>query len=574
MIVRFDTLHRFEVPTLTLCNPDSVSRQAEDGILLDRCIGRLNDVVPPMLTLNFNAFSELSFTCPLAGSGLPDRDSHTQSIYAAIQPRRYIYAENFGYFLITSVREQFTGGLWQKQVTAQSCEKELCYRYLPGTFEEGTQTLSDVLDSLQAALSPWEVEHIDDTLLDRYRTFESVDDKSLYDFLLQDVQEAYACVCEFDCRLRRIFVYDMDTYAASHRTSIHLTRGNVVNELLVEQGAEELYTVLDVEGGDGLSVQWANPIGSGKLYRFTPYLSWMSPALQEALGRWQTALNEAEETYLTKRKAIRPQEEALSKLQQELAWRTGRKETFQTCLNRLNAADPPSAYEIYQMNQEAAETLVTAEMLSQGQQAFASKISEEAAAIASLQPSIQTLQTAMQTAQAELAAIHRQLDFSTAVQEDGTPLFDDEQLRELSGYLIEGRYVDSYVTAQDSSSLLDQSQLLYERGKRELEKLSTPSRRFDISTESFVFIEYFRPFTEQLESGCVVQVETEDGRMEPLHLTAFTIDYDGRTLDMTFGSKYDKYDIRSLFDDVFGEIQKSASSIRQFQKQTAAGHPL
>ncbi len=47
MIVRFDSLHRFEVPALTLCNPDSVSRQTADGILLSRCIGRLNDVVPP-----------------------------------------------------------------------------------------------------------------------------------------------------------------------------------------------------------------------------------------------------------------------------------------------------------------------------------------------------------------------------------------------------------------------------------------------------------------------------------------------------------------------------------------------
>ena len=569
MIVRFDSLHRFEVPALTLCNPDSVSRQTADGILLSRCIGRLNDVVPPTLTLNFNAFSELSFTCAKTGGGSPDRDMHAQSVYAAIQPRRYVYAENFGYFLITSVQEQYTGGLWQKQVTAQSCEKELCYRYLPGTFQEGTQTLGDVLDSLEDALFPWVVDHIDDTLLGIYRTFESVEDKSLYDFLLKDVQEAYACVCEFDGRLRRISLFDMDTYAQSHQTSIHLTRGNVINELSVEQGAEELYTVLDVEGGDGLSVRWANPTGTGKLYCFTPYLPWMSSALQDALAVWQAAYEEAEETYLDKRKALYPGEEALSSLEQELDWRIRRQETFQTCLDRLSAADPPSAYEIYQMNQQSGETLITAELLAQGQQALSSKLSEEEAAITSLQAAIQEQQNAMQSAQAELEQIHEQLDFSTAVRADGTPLFDEELLQELSGFLFEGRYVDNYITAEDFASLLDQSQLLLDRGKQELQKLSTPSRRFDIGTENFVFIEYFRPFTEQLESGCVVQVETEDGRMEPIHLTAFTIDYDSRTLRMTFGSKYDKYDIRSLFDDVFGDIRKSASSIRQFQKQAA-----
>lgn len=150
-----------------------------------------------------------------------------------------------------------------------------------------------------------------------------------------------------------------------------------------------------------------------------------------------------------------------------------------------------------------------------------------------------------------------------------TKYFTEDEYSELSHYIFEGSYTDEYVTITDIMSYSEkfsQMKILYDRAKARLERVSQPTQEFSIDAENFIFIKEFQHWSEQLETGCLINVELETDDIALLFLSNITINYDDHALSMTFGNRFNKFDPRSLFDDVLGNISKSANTLNYIKE--------
>ena len=105
MILSFDRFERYELPQVTLCNPNSRATEVDGKITITDTVGVLSNPKGMSLKLNFNAPHELSFDYYRHKSTDPIKQSFYDSIYEAIQTDRYIYLIDIGYFIIFSVAD-------------------------------------------------------------------------------------------------------------------------------------------------------------------------------------------------------------------------------------------------------------------------------------------------------------------------------------------------------------------------------------------------------------------------------------------------------------------------------------
>lgn len=142
--------------------------------------------------------------------------------------------------------------------------------------------------------------------------------------------------------------------------------------------------------------------------------------------------------------------------------------------------------------------------------------------------------------------------------------FTEEELDVLSQYIFEGTYTDEYVVFTDNmdqAKKFEQLLLMYNRGKDMLTKISQPTYKFTVDVENFAFKSRFAHFTEQLRTGCLINLELAENDVAKLFLTAFTINWDDCTLELTFGNRFNHYDTKSLYQDALGQIQKTANTV-------------
>ena len=168
----------------------------------------------------------------------------------------------------------------------------------------------------------------------------------------------------------------------------------------------------------------------------------------------------------------------------------------------------------------------------------------------------------MEALYASIEAIHK----SVAITEYFTP----EEYDELYDYIFEGNYQDEYITVTDSMTYAEkfrQMKTLYDRAVSQLKKVSAPTQEFSLNVENFLFAKRFLQWSEQLETGCLINVELKPDDVAALFLSTIVVNYADKSLSMTFGNRYNKFDPKSLFDDVLGGIKKSSNSI-DFIKDT------
>ena len=178
MIVRYSSLNRLEKPKFTLCNPGSIYANG----MLSKVVGMLVNTEAEEIVFNFNATSELNLRVNRIIRDDPEENAHTFAIYKAVQNRRLIFADDIGYFMITNIEDGFDGHNHYKDVTAKSVDAEIAQKMVPfiddntyrfSTDETGTN--KGLLETVVETLPLWTIEHVDDTVAERWRTFEDVD---------------------------------------------------------------------------------------------------------------------------------------------------------------------------------------------------------------------------------------------------------------------------------------------------------------------------------------------------------------------------------------------------------------
>lgn len=563
MYVRYDSLNRHEPLILTLCNPGSV--YSDVNYAPTKVVGILIDTTDEELVLNFNQVSELNFRVSRVRREDQEEDAHAYGLYKAVQPRRLIYVTGIGYFMISSVDEGYDeDGTHYKDIQAESIEAEIQNRKVPYIADGTYRFLSDeannatgLLETIVQSLPLWTIGDVDSAVASKYRTFEDVDtDLNSLSFMLSNMQDAYECIFVFDTINRIINVYDQNNYV--RQTNIHITKEDLIRSLDISENTDDLYTAISVMGDDNITISAINPLGGNVIYNFDNYLDWMSDSLSAKVVEWQAAVAAVKDEYYNTNLEYYNKLEEASNLESELLKLETQLTMYHRCRDNIVAESSTDLVDSYNtvivqnggtsitVYEEIADTLAEIDNLI----AICEDLQEDAMA-------------ELETVNADLATIRATIDevnASVSMEE----YFSDSEYEELCNFIYEGSYTDDYVVITDIMSYsekFEQMKVLYDRAETTLSKASKPTQEFNIDVENFIFVKEFEHWSEQLETGCLINVELEQDDVAMLFLSNITVNYDDHTLSMTFGNRFKKFDTKSLFDDVLGNISKSANTL-------------
>jgi len=310
MRIDFNSLDRYETPLFHLCNPGA---RLENGVLTRR-LGILDNTSDEELVIEFNTKSELNFRIYRVVYDDVAQTENFSKLFSYVEKRRMLYLENIGFFCIEEVSLNDSDDGVYKDVKAYSCEQELENKQVPGlrdmdavsmeTPEDelvyplavytDTTLTGGVLYKLMEVMPLWTVSHVDESLLTKYRHFDTPSDETnILGFMLETLQDAFECIFIFDTVNRYISVYDRETYLVT--TSIHLTREDLVESITIEEDDKDMYTSLAVRGNNDISISGINPIGTSTISDLHHYLSWMrqtesTSTLADKVEAWQSAV--------------------------------------------------------------------------------------------------------------------------------------------------------------------------------------------------------------------------------------------------------------------------------------------
>lgn len=330
----FNYYKQVESPNMYLCNPNQK--------IIGAVIAESRNVA-----LRFNDLSELTFT---VRKGLC-----ADEIYEKIETRRLIFVEQIGWFQITSVTNDVDGESESKEVACESHQTQLKSRgfiseervymfYNPrDKFDDEYESsntagipsvvgqlyqqlgikikepLDKEAEEIQEDCGDWTIVYIDESLYfkaedgDQYvsaskdnicRSFSSATTFG-YDFIINDVEEAFEVVFEFDFLHHAIKVKRLEDI--TKQTNIYLSLDNLVETMSVSENADDIVTVLSCSGND-IDICTVNPMGTNYIVNFDYYKKvedadgvktypWMSKELIEALEDWNKKCSEDKKKY-------------------------------------------------------------------------------------------------------------------------------------------------------------------------------------------------------------------------------------------------------------------------------------
>ena len=485
-------------------------------------------------------------------------------LYKATLNRRLIFVEDIGYFMITDINEGYDGHYYYKDISAQSIDVELQQKMIP-FIEDGTYRFSSdqetgaegILEKIVSVIPGWTIDYVDESVSSKWRTFEDVDiTTNCLAFLVENIQDAYECIVVFDPIYRTVNVYDQLNYV--EETNIHITNNDVIDSLEIRESSDDIYTAISVTGSEeSLTIAAVNPLGTNTIYNFSYYLDWMTPGLRASVVAWQDAVAEQESNYLDANNDYYHYLSLASTEQFEIDRLRTQITLYQRCRDNITASNN-TAY-VSQYN-DAIESAGGDPIIStQIDQAKA----EIDARIAECQSEMSTHEAALENYNASATAIRATIDsIVTSLSIDG--YFTSEEIEELQNYIFEGSYTDEYVVVTDIMSYSEQfSQMetMYTRAKQQLVKVSQPTQEFSVDVENFIFAKDFEAWSSELRTGCLISVELTEEDIAKLFLSNITINYDDHSLSMTFGNRFNKFDPKSLFEDVLGSVSKSANTL-------------
>lgn len=549
MNISFDKFEQFEAPILTLCNPNSEATIKDGKVTLSNTLGMLPDCKKVVLSPNFNSQWELSFEFP------DNKNEQLHYMYKRLEKGRYIYVSDVGYFMIDDYTRHESDERVYKEISCHSVDKDIerneCPLLNEGSYYFYTKDNQEgIIQKHMTMLPKWKLGFVSDDLKDKTAYFDGENkSNNAYEFLWEEIEEAYECIIDVDFITRTLSFYSLEYYAAHHKTDIHLSKSNDLKEVTIESKDDDCFTAITVKQNDNLSLVYSNPNGSETLYNFTHCFSDMSSELQTALIKWQEKYEATTLPYRTLSGQWANALDDLTNAEKDL-------DILKEELNNLKIS---------------RDTVINATASEETKQAnlntVNANISAKEQAIFAQENVIATKKENIKTTYEEPLQVHAdECSLSlTAKDTSGNLIFTQDLLNELSAYINPVEYSDDYITQTDDmkyAEIYQQSNKLFDRAKRELEKLSTQSYTFSVENNSFLFNKKFERFSKQLMPGAVVYLETSDDHMEQVHLTNFSINYDDCSVSFTFGNKYDENDIKSLFDDVFGSVKTSAAAVK------------
>ncbi len=523
MIANFDFYNRFEQPVISLCSPD------------DKFLGFVDNIKNLTIIPEFNAVSEM--TCDVYKYS----DNNVElEIYDDIKVKRQFFVEDIGFFIITEVVENDgTEGVY-KSVTLYSCEHELSYKkltYLNGTYKfwdnDKDKFPETLMGLILSSLPRWSIDHVDEDIAGLYRTFDEPD-TTIYSFLMDDVEDSYGCLFDFDIKNRVINVYNKNNYI--RKTTILLSRKDVVNNIKVDTKSEEIYTAFTLYGDNEITYSGINPLGGATVYNFDYYKSWMSEGLKEALKNWETKISKAEGSG----------EGSIGALRKTLSAQYAERQKIQGEINSINE-------NIVLLEKQLGVDVLDEAMVAE----LTSKINSQKAELSEQEKAYNTINEAISGTENALDDIQNQCKID---DKNFTP----EQLKELDAYIYEGSDVDDTFAFTDDMEYDEQEKILeglYKKAKSMLKDISLPTEELSLDTNNFIFQKDFAPYTEQLNTGVIIDIELSDDVVVSYVLLKMEVNYEDKTISLTFGNKYRTSSSEKLWSDWQASVSKSSATL-------------
>lgn len=541
-VTTFDYFDLAEIPTFVLCNPNKEELYALGGISERKYNGK------------FNAISEISFRAD------EYIDETLMAYYDYITYRRLVYLENIGYFMITDVKETNDGIMKYKEVTCQSLEVELLskrfveYRSGSGLVMPpvGTEqgiitgsyilnvsvpvTLENLLEDLLTYIPGWGIGDIPTNIATINRSFD-ITDKSLYDFLMTDIEEAYSCVFDFDTINKIINIYDPNDII--YPTSIYISHDNLIKTINIEEITDGLATCLNVSGGNDLGINMVNPLGSNYIYNLDYFetTAWMTQTLIDSLDSWENAIISASSPYSSLVDQLYTFYLEQADYDTQLNMTSGCISYWTGMYNGYLHQTPPD-------EAGASSASIVLESLYYQQDME--------------QAMHDTLQTSIDSTQAGLRAISDSLSFESN--------FSEEQIISLQPFIIQSTYVNDNIIVTEnmgSGSMLLQSQILYDQAKNILSKTSYPKYTFTADSINFLSIPEFSSFSEQLQLGSQITLEVKEGTSTSAILLSLEMNFDDPTeFKLTFGNRSRLDDDAYKFTDLMNKAISAGTNSR------------
>lgn len=419
MVVDFKDVDLKKRPTLILKNMD------------DRPIGALTHAIGLKMDIHLAEVSEITFDYPYQANGtvLPE--------FELLTGLRIIDVQGYGQFILRNPEETSDGVNRKKSCKAYSLEYEFSNDTI--TLEEGTYNFynpvansGSIMSFIMEKMPHWSVGTISENLVGKYRTF-SADGVSLYDFMTNDLQQAYDCIFIFD-------TYDRTVSAISTADDVtiqpvYLSERNLIKQIEIEENTDDQTTVLDVYGADGVDIRSVNPMGENRLYNLDAYMntSYFDQSIIDKWNAWKEAFSDSQDSYFVLVMRMQSKVAQLSTEQAMLNELNGEMKGLESKLAVLlqgYAIDPTDAHqdEIDACNAEigAKKTEITAK-----------------------ESDISSIESDIATIQGDLADINEYVSFTSASRVDA---FTDEELLVLRRYFKVGSLTDSTFVVSDYGS--------------------------------------------------------------------------------------------------------------------------
>ena len=513
-ITSFDVYNQVEIPVFTLCNPD------------ETVLYNLGTIFDRNLELRYNTLSTLTFTAPSHVDGV------ATDYYDSLEYRRLVFVEGVANFMITDVKIDNNGGVEQKKITCQSMEVILSYKKL--SLFSGTYTFNSVLSGsgvtttnlmteLMSYIPGWSLVYVDPTLTNVTRSFD-VTDKTLYDFMINDVSQTFQCIFVFDTIAKSVRVKTADN--ATTPTDVFISFDNLMNSFTKDESTNELVTALNVLGGEDMAINLVNPIGTNTIYNFDYYkdTAWMSQSLIDALDVWEASVEEQQPIYANLLTGLRIENTTLITLNSDLV-------TLEGELSALVVVKDARVQQGLDIT-EVSGSIVVVE----------AEIVDKEAEIAAEESVIDGIN-------AQLSAINTSLLFENN--------FTASQLTSLNNFIIGSTYTNTTFIQTSLMSEVDVqnvSQELYDLAETVLVKLSQPRYSFEIDAANFLFIKDFEPFIAQISLGCTITVELSPTASTVAALLGIDFSYDDPTqFQLLLSNRLRLDDSQFQYGDMQGE---------------------
>ena len=246
-------------------------------------------------SIQYNDISEIGFSYPAYVNGKKVNG------YDDLVGMRIIDILNIGQFILIDPAIEQDGTREYKKCKGYSLEYEFTFKKI--SIENGTYNFwnpvspkDTVMGRMMEKMPTWSIGEIDSSLIGKYRTFEE-NDSNLYHFMKSSLQDIYHCIFEFDTYRRVVNVRDVNAKVSI--SPVFLSLDNLLKQIDIKEDTENIFTVLDVNGAEGVDIRSVNPTGTNKIYNLDYFMNEtnFSSDMIEKWNTWKTTLQNSQLQY-------------------------------------------------------------------------------------------------------------------------------------------------------------------------------------------------------------------------------------------------------------------------------------